>query len=146
MYILALGKRLDERRLPGHVRQDPQLYLRVICHDELPARRGGESVPDPYPHLGANRDVLQVGRVAGEAARRRPRLLQGAVYTALVGDELEQAVYVGALELGELAVLDNAVRDGVLDGELLQDLSVRRVSGLGLPYRGYAHLLEEDLA
>src|SRR3712207_8464388 len=61
------------RSLFGHVGQDPELYLRVVGDHEPAARGGGERVPDARAELGADGDVLQVGRVTGEASRGRDR-------------------------------------------------------------------------
>jgi hypothetical protein len=128
------------------VGEDPELYLRVVGDDEPAARRSGEGVPNTSAHLGADGDVLQVRRVAGETSRGRRGLVESAVDAAVLADETDEAVYVGALQFGELAVGDDPVRNRMLNGELLQYLGVRRVAGLGLPYRREAHLLEEDLA
>src|SRR5215212_413722 len=145
MYVLAPGKRLDERGLSCHVGQDPELYLGVVGDHELSALRSGERVPDPHAHLCANRDILQVWRVAREAARSRPRLLQGAVYATILRDEFQETIYIGTPELGQLAVLDYTVGYGMLYSELLQNLRVRRIAGLSLSDGWYAHLFEEDL-
>src|SRR3712207_4574001 len=126
--------------------QDPQLYLRVVGDDEPPPSRCRERVPDTGAELRAHRDVLQVRGVAGDTAGRCRRLVQGGMDAAVLPDQTDKTVYVGPLELGELAVGNDAVGDRVLDGELLQDLGVRRVAGLGLPDRRDAHLLEEYLA
>src|SRR5215208_4938044 len=66
MDVLAPHKGLDQGRLAGHVREYPELYLRVVGDDEPAARRSGEGVPDVGSHLRANRDVLQVRRAAAE--------------------------------------------------------------------------------
>src|SRR5215207_7188163 len=141
--VLTPLEGLDQGRLPGHVRENPELYLRVVGDEEPAARRSGEGVPNTGAHLGADGDVLQVRRVAGETSRGRRGLVESAVDAASLADETD---YVGALQFGELAVGDDAVRNRMLNGELLQYLGVRRVAGLGLPYGRKAHLLEEDLA
>ncbi len=86
----------------------------------------------------------------GESLERRPvaaaRLLSVLWMRPSSAMSFTQPVYIGALELGQLAVLDDPVGYGVLHGELLQNLGVRRVAGLGLADRRNAHLLEEDLA
>ena len=77
--------------------------------------RSGERVPDSRAELGADGDVLQVGRASlysFVAALVCGRVL----YAASFGDEFEGAPYVGAPELGQLAVLDDPVGHGMLYG------------------------------
>ena len=62
-------------------------------------------------------------------------------------DQRRQGVEVGALELGELAVLDQEPGQRVLGGQLLQDLRVgARLAAGGLLERGQLQLVEQDLA
>src|SRR5215213_11102813 len=108
MDVLAGDEGLDEGGLPGHVGQDPELYLRVIGDHELAAFRGREGVPDTGSELRADRDVLQVGGVTGYAARRCRCLVECGVDTAVLVDQLQEALDVGTLQLGKLPVGDDA--------------------------------------
>ena len=62
------------------------------------------------------------------------------------GDDLAQAVHVGGFQLGELAVVQNGLDDGVLAPQLLQHLGVGGVARLGLFHRRQPQLFKEDLA
>ncbi len=62
------------------------------------------------------------------------------------GNDLAQAVSVGRFQLGELAVVQNGLDDGVLAPQFLQYLGVGGVAGFCLLYRGQAQLVKEDLA
>src|SRR5215210_208438 len=143
--VLTAHERLHERRLSGYMGEYSELYLGVVGDDQLPARRGGERVPDTGAHLRADGDVLQVRRVAGDATRGCRGLVEGRMNATVFADEADQTIYVRALELGQLTVGDDSLRYRVLDGELLQNLGIGRVAGLGLSGGREAHLAEEDL-
>ena len=84
--VLVFFEGLDERRVPGEVRQDPQLDLGVVRDDEPEARRRDEGLPDLAPGGRADRDVLEVGIRGREPARRRDVLAErGMDATFLVG-------------------------------------------------------------
>ena len=97
------------------VGEDPQLDLRVVGGQQLPARLAGdERRADFAAFLGADGDVLQV-RVAGaEPARGGDDLVERRVDAARFGvDHRRQRVDVGVLELRVLAVLDDLRRQRV---------------------------------
>ena len=101
------------------------------------------------PALGrADRYVLQVRLVAGEPPGDRHRLRIVGVHAAGPRvDHLRQLVGVGALELGERAVLEQPGRQRIVGGELLQlGLVGRRRAGRRAPADRQAELAEQDLA
>ena len=72
MHVLALGERVQEDGVLRQVRQDGKLDLRVVSTDETHARRRDESGADASPLLLADRDVLEVGVLAGETPVAAP--------------------------------------------------------------------------
>src|SRR5215207_2459638 len=85
----------------------------------------------------------------GESLERRPVAARVCCRVLCMRPSSEMSLesfYIGAPELGQLTVLDDAVGYGILYGKLLQHLRVGGVAGLGLPDGGNAHLFEEDLA
>ena len=95
--------------------------------------------------LGAHGDVLQVGAAARQAAGCSHRLVERGVQAAVLTQHAWQRVEVGALELGELAVLDDLLGDGVDGGEHREHGCIGRVAGLGLLAVRQTHALEEHL-
>ena len=121
--ILAPRERIDQERLAAHVRQQPQLDLRIVGGDqhriieepELRAVIGDERAPHAPPQLGADRDVLQVRIGRREAAGRRDRLVERRVDAPGARIDLQrQRVDVGRLQLGQGPVLQDQVDDRVL--------------------------------
>ena len=102
----------DQRRVAREVGQDAQLDLRVVGRQEPPAGSPGhERLADLPAVLGADRNVLEVGVAGAEPARRRHALVERGVDPAVVGvDQAGQGVEIRALELGELAVLQEQAR------------------------------------
>jgi hypothetical protein len=89
------------------------------------ARRRDEGLAHAPAFGRADGDVLQVGVVAGQPPRHRHRLRVVGVHTA--GGRVHhqrQLVGVGALELGQAAVLQDARRQRVVGGQFLQHLFV----------------------
>ncbi len=110
---------------------------------------GDEGLADLAAFFRANRNVLQVGIGRGEPAGRRTGHLVGGVHAAGLGVELaHQGVGVGALELGDLAMLHDL--DGqrmTLGREVLQDADVGRPRAvLVAPAARQILLVEQDLA
>ena len=91
-------------------------------------------------------DVLQIGLRAREAARGGYGHLEAGVYAPVGGDDLEQAVGVGTLELREHAVFEDVADYRVLADELFEDVGIGAPAGLGLFARREHQLLEEHLA
>ncbi len=80
--VLPGAEGLDQRLVLGEVSEDAKLDLRVVRPDQAPTVRGDEGTADPLPHLGADRDVLQIGIGRGEAARRGRGLVEGRMNPA----------------------------------------------------------------
>ena len=144
MDVLPGAEALEHGLVLRHVGQEAQLDLGVVRVHQNVARGGHEHIPELGPQLGADGDILQVWLGGAEPPGRRDGVLKAGVDAAVGGDDLIQAVYIGGLELGQLAVFQNGLDDGVLAPELFQHLRVGGVAGFGLLHRGQAQLLKED--
>ncbi len=129
----------------GH---EAQLDLRVVGGHEQVAGRGDEGGADLAAERGADGDVLQVGVGGREAAGGGADLVEGGVHAAFGVDQVRQRVEVGGAELGELAVFEDERGDGVVLGELFEDVlrggddfALAVLHGLG-----EVHFVEEDVA
>ena len=148
--VFAVAERVDQRLLPGEVRQDAQLDLRVVGRDQHVARLGDERAPDLAADVGPDRNVLQVRIAAAQAPGRGHRLVEAGVHAAGVGiDERRQRVDVGALQLLQAAPLEDQLRQLVRQRQLLEHLERGRLRlGLGRPpdrLGAHAEPVEEDL-
>ena len=149
MDVLAGAKSGDQLRVAGHVGQHPQLDLGVVGRQENEAVLRDERFADAAAGLLAHRDVLQVGVGRGQPPGGRAGRMVGGVDTTGVGvDQPRKRVDVGALQLGQLTVFEQASSDGVLVPQLLERLGVgRRRSALGrLALGREAQPLEQHLA
>ena len=144
--VPAGAEGLDHLLVPGHVGQEPQLDLGVVRVHQGHPRPGHEHLPQLRPQGGADGDVLEVGLGGAEAAGGGDGVLEAGVDAPVVGDHLAQAVHIGGLQFGELAVVQDLLDDGVLAPELVQHLRVGGVARLGLLHRGQAQLVKEDAA
>ncbi len=125
-----------------------KLDLRVVRRDDLRARGGHERLADAPALRRAHGDVLQVRVVGGETPRHGDGLRVVRVHAAGLGvHHARQLVGVGALELGERPVLEERLRQRVVERQLLEHLLVRggRARGRLLHHREL-QLREEDLA
>ena len=146
MDVLPGVKAVDHGPVPGHAGQQPQLDLGVVRIHQHPARRGHEHLPQLGPQLGADGDVLQIRLGGGQAARGGDGVLKTGVDTPVGGDDLAQAVCIGGLQLGQLAIFQYLPDDGVGAPQLVQHVGVGGIARLGLFYRGQAQLVKEDAA
>ncbi len=141
------AKARHELRVFGKMRQDTQLDLGIIGHQQRPAGEArNERLADLLAVLGADRDVLEVRIARAEPARRRDDLVERGMNTAVVVDERGKRVEIGILELLKLAVLHDQTRQRMPGGELFEDFGI----GAGLALRGLLRrrklqLLEQDL-
>ena len=130
--------------------EQAQFDLAVVAADEDVAGLGDEGLADGGAFLGADRDVLQVGIGAGEAASAGDGLGEAGVDAAGLGvDLLDEGLGVGAAELVELPPVDDAGGQVVaLVGEGLQDVDVGGPGAGGgqALAAGKLHLVEQDLA
>jgi hypothetical protein len=110
--VLPVHERLGQVRVLRQVRQQAQLDLAVVRGDQHAALRRDERAADLAPDVGPDRDVLQVGVGRRQPARRRDGLVEARVDPPrLLVDLLLERDEVGAHELGELAVLEDELRD-----------------------------------
>ena len=105
--VLAGAVGVEQQRVLREVRHQAQLDLRVVGGHEDVAGRGDEGGADLAADRGADGDVLQVGVGGGEASGGGADLVEGGVDAAFGVGEVGKRVEVGALELGELAVLED---------------------------------------
>ena len=94
--VEAAFERVDEARVLGEVREHAQLDLRVVGGEQAAAVVGDERAAELAAVGRAHRDVLQVRRLARDAAGRRVGLLEGRVHAAVGPDERRERVGVGA--------------------------------------------------
>ena len=144
--ILPGQEALDHLLVLGHVGQEAQFDLGVVGVHQHMAFGGHEHFTNLGTQFGADGDVLEVGFRGGQAAGGGDSVLEAGVDAAIVGDDLGQALHIGGVQLGQLAVLQNLLNDGVGHPQLFQDLSAGGVARLGLLHRGQAQLFKEDHA
>ena len=133
----------------GDVGEHAKLDLGIVRGQEDVALLGDEGLSDFAAFLGADRDVLQVGVVGGEAAGRGDGHGVGGVDAAVrLADLVDQGVGVGAGELLQLAPLKHGGGQLVaLGGEAFEHLGAGLVAaGLGLLAALKALLVEQHLA
>src|SRR6478609_3940890 len=107
--------------------QDPELDLGVVRTEQLMSRRGHESVADAPPEIGADGNVLQVGVNGRESSRGSHRLFPTAVdASCLLVDQRWESLDVRSLQFGDLADLEDHLRQWMLVGQGFQGLRVRR--------------------
>ena len=145
MDILPGQEAVNHPLVPGHVGQQAQLNLGVVRVHQHPARRGHEHGADLGSQLRAHGDILQVGLRGGQAAGGGDRILEAGVDAPVGADDLGEALHIGGVQLGQLAVVQNLVDDGMGGPQLLQHLGAGGVARLGLFHRGQAHLLKENV-
>ena len=109
VHVLTAGKCIAHRRVARQVREQAQLDLRIVRVHEHASGSRDECAPDFAAHLCAHGDVLQVRLAGGDAARRRGGLVKPGVDAAIPPGQAQQAVDVGAVQLGHLAVGEDFV-------------------------------------
>ena len=119
-------------------------YRRPLTPDEGTYAAGGT---EPPAVVGADRDVVQVGAVAGQTTGAGHGLVEGCVDAAVGGHFAEQTGAVGAAQLLDLAVLQQRVDElGPLVAQLFERCGVGGEARLGLLAGGEALLGVQDLA
>src|SRR4051812_47057970 len=101
--------------------QEPKLDLRVIGDQQFPTGARHKGGANLAAECGADRNILQVGIRRRQTAGGGSGLVEAGVQAA-VGrvDQLRERVDIGALELGELAVVEHFADDRVVGGKLLE--------------------------
>ena len=147
MDVFAGAEDLFQHLLLGDVGEHPQLDLAVVGGKQAGALLGDEAGAHGPTDLGPDRDVLQVGIGAGEAAGGRRRLVEGGVDAAGRGiDQIGQRVEVGVLQLGQLTPGLDLLDNRVLVADLSKDAGIGGEAGFAAPLAGQTELLEEDPA
>ena len=103
-----------------------------------------ERSADSLSPLRADRDVLQVRVRRRQPAGRRHRLVERRVYARVGRAQQWQGIYIGALQLGELAPLEDEVDDRMLATQSFQRVGVGAASGLGLAPAREAEIVVEE--
>ena len=143
----AFPERVDEDRILGEVREHAELDLRVVGRDQDVARIGDEGAADLAAERRADRDVLQVRVAAAQPPGGGDRLVEAGVHAAgLRVHELRQGVDVGALQLHQLAPLENLPRQVVGQRQFLEhfDGGRRRARRAGPLQHRQLQLVEQD--
>ncbi len=148
MNIHALFERTQQAGILADVRHDAQLDLRIIGTDDAVPGRRDEGLANAAPFDGTDRDVLQIGVVAGQPSGHRNRLGIGRVDPAGCRvHHQRQFIGVSALQLGQRTVLEQPGRQRIVGGQFGQHLLVgRRRAGGGFLLHGQAELLEQHIA
>ena len=149
MNVLAIAEGLEQQRIVGEMRQQTQLDLRIVRHQQFPALARNESGADLAAQRGADGDVLQIGIRRRQPSGGRARLIEAGMQPAGPRvDQRGQGVDVRALELGELAVFQHLAHDLVFRGQRLQNVDR---GGARLPLavfhrRGQLQIVEQHVA
>src|SRR3954470_21714460 len=116
------------------MRHHPELDLGIIRNEKHPSRSWYEAGPNRLTTSGPDRDVLEIRLRRAEPPSGGTRLVEAGVNPAGVPiDSLRQCVDVGALELLQLAILQDQSRQFVSHGgQLLQHVGIGRWTSLGL--------------
>ena len=145
MDVLAGSEGPSHRLVTREVRQDAELDLRIVCRDEPPAGLAGQKRAANLLPLGrAGGDVLQVGVARTQPPGGCDGLVERRVNPA--GGRLHerrQAVDIGALQLGILAVLEQLGGQRVHRREFLEHLGIRARAGLRPLQHRQPQLVEE---
>ena len=145
--ILAFAEGVDQRRVPGEMRHQPQLDLAVVRVQQHPALPGQEGAADLPALLRAHGDILQVRLRGGDPPGGGGGLVKGGMHPALSVHQGQQALHIGAVQLHQLAVAQQGLDDLRRDGpQLLQHLHRGGIAAGGLLAVGQLQLLKEHLA
>ena len=126
MHVQAFAKGAQQGFVAADVGHDAQFDLAVVGAGDLAAGRGYEGFAHAPAFGRADGDVLQVGVIAGQAAGDGHGLGVVGVHAPAGGQgQLGQFVGVGALELGQSAVLQDLGRQGKVFGQFFQHFLVR---------------------
>ena len=138
MDILSRAECFNHMLILRDMRQHTQLDLRIVRVDQhMVVIRRNEHAAQFAPQLGTHRDILQIRVGRRQAAGRRDRLLEMRVDAAILrADDLEQSLDIGAFELAQLPVFQNARHDRVIVCNALEHLDIGRVPGFCLFRRG----------
>ena len=118
-HLLPQREGFAHRFVAGKMGEQTQFDLRVIRIDEYAACRGDERAADFAPHRRAHGDILQIRLAGRNAPRRGDGLIEPCVNAAVAARQPEQAVDIGALELGNLTIEQNFIHDRVKLGQLV---------------------------
>ena len=143
MEILAGQERLLHSLVPGDMSQEPQLHLGVVRIHQYVPRGGHKHAPYAAAHLCAGGDVLQIRLRGGQAACGRHRHLKAGADAAIRVHHLQQAVGIGAFQLGILPVLQHIRHNGGLPAKLFQHVRVGGPPGFGLFPVGQLHFFKQ---
>jgi hypothetical protein len=118
--VLVVPEGLDQHCVGREMGQQAQFDLRVVGGEQHPARVRHESRADVTPEVATDGDVLQIGIRGREAPGGRAGGIERGVDAAGRIHQQRQRVDVGALELGELAIVEDLLHDGVRRRQSLQ--------------------------
>ena len=142
--VLVVAEGGQQRGVLRQVGQHPQVDLGVVRRQKHAALAGDKGLPHLPSQLASHRDILQVGVAGGQPPGGGARLVEAGVYPPRLRiDQRRKGIDVGRFELGELAVLQKQLDNGVSAAESLQHGRIGGVAALGPPPSGQSQLLEE---
>ena len=144
MDVLAGEEGLLHGVVVRHVGEHSELDLAVVGVYKHPALARHEHLADLGAQVCAHRDVLQVGICGRQAACGGHGVLEGGAHPPVRADDLQKAVCIGGLQLGQGAVVHDLGDDGVLAAQLFEHLHVGGPAGFGLFPGGQAQLFKQD--
>ena len=144
----SVGEGFQQAFVAGQVRHDAQLDLRVIGGDDDAAGFGDERLANLAALGAAHRDVLQIRVVGRQPPGHRHGLRVSRVDAAGARiDHAGQLVGVGRFQLGQAAVVEDQLRQRMIQREFLQGVFIgRRRAARRLFLRFQAELVEQNLA
>ena len=144
--VLAAAESPDETFVAAHVGQDAKLHLGVVGGNKgIVSLAGHEEGADLPAFFCADRDVLQIRIRAGKSAGGGDSLIEGGVDAPrFPANQKRQRVEIGGNQFRQRAVAKDFLHEGIVHGQIFQDVRGGGVAGLGpLPGRK-AQLFEKD--
>ena len=89
--VLIARKGFDQPRVLGHMGEHPQLDLRIVGGDQLPAGLRDERRANPQAEFIADGNVLEIRIRGRKPARARHRLIEAGVQAARGGIDVTSA-------------------------------------------------------
>ena len=120
MDINAGIKGFDQALFIGHIRQHPQFNLMIVARDQHAAFLRQERLADFTALLIADADILQVGFTGGKTAGLGRALVIDSMDSAVGMNVFLKAFGIGAVNLGELTVIEDMVNHRMHAAELLE--------------------------
>ena len=145
MEVLAGEKGLLHGAVAGDVRQEAELNLAVVGVHQHFAVRCGKHGADLSAEFLAHRNVLKVRLGRRESSGRRHGHLKTGMDPPVRGDDLQEAVGIGALEFRQCPVIQHLPDDGMLVTQFLQYIDIGTPACFGLLAGRKHQFFKQDL-